>query len=65
VTGRNLPKTGAAPRWWATLALVSALRHIDALLGTCWQWDDEEEDAPGARNEIDALVDEWIVEIDP
>lgn len=41
---------------------MPTLRHIDALLGTCWRWDDDDDDAsakhaaasehPASRDEL-------------
>ena len=28
---------------------MPTLRHIDALLGTCWRWDDDDDDALAAH----------------
>jgi hypothetical protein len=46
---------------------MPSLRTIDALLGTSWRWDDDDDDAPAihaARQELDCLLDELVAELD-
>lgn len=40
---------------------MTTLRHIDALLGTSWAWDDDENlTAEDLRAEVDAMLDELV-----
>ena len=43
---------------------VTTLRHIDALLGTSWAWEVEDDDenlvAEDLRAEVDAMLDELV-----
>lgn len=50
-----------------TLASVPHKSHIDALLGACWQWDDDDDDAPALatlRSDLESLLDELVHEIE-
>jgi hypothetical protein len=45
---------------------VFTVRHIDALLGTSWRWEDEDEDAPAAhdlRLSLERMLEEMVSEI--
>ena len=43
---------------------MTTLRHIDALLGTTWTWDDEADDeavsVDALAAEVDAMLDELV-----
>jgi hypothetical protein len=43
------------------VGLVPTLRHIDALLGTCWRWDDDDDDPSAAHataSELPSPIDD-------
>ena len=48
---------------------MTTLRHIDALLGTTWGWDDEADEdrlsADDLRAEVDAMLDELVFDSQP
>ena len=57
------PKTGPLAPRPGRVTHVTTLRHIDALLGTSWAWDvddDENLTTEDLRAEVDAMLDELV-----
>ena len=62
ISQRSIPRKLAHDGPARHLGRVTTLRHIDALLGTTWVWDDEADEdgvSPQAlAAEVDAMLDE-------